>query len=229
MTVSSYKAEDAFPEPAGAVLFDLDGVLVSTDEFHYQAWKALAERLDVAFGRAENEALRGVSRMESLHLMLGAAASRYSDSELVELAEWKNNHYRGLLENLSPDDVLPGVESALAVLGERGYRVAVASSSRNAGTIMEKTGLTGRFQAIVDGNDINESKPHPEVFLKAAAAVSVSPEDCLVVEDAEAGVTAGLAAGMKVLAVGSASADPRANYSARDLREVNWEDLLSQE
>lgn len=207
------------------VLFDLDGVLVTTDEFHYRAWRALADRLGVPFDRRANEALRGVSRMDSLRLLLGDRARDYPAGELVEMAEWKNRLYQAFLADLTPAAVLPGVDRALDELTALGCGLAVASSSRNAGLILQKTGLRDRFAACVDGWQIARSKPDPEVFLKAAERLGLSPSACLVVEDAEAGVSAGLAAGMKVLAVGYAAGDARAHWRAPDLREIPWSQL----
>jgi beta-phosphoglucomutase len=208
-------------QPIRAVIFDLDGVIVSTDHFHYLAWKSLADELGVPFDEDRNHALRGVSRMESLELLLGGGATGFSDEEKAALAEKKNTHYRSLLETLTPDHILPGVNLYLDSCSAAGLQVAIGSSSRNARFILERIGLDARFDAIVDGNDIARSKPDPEVFLKAAEALGLPPEACLVVEDAEAGVTAALAANMPCLAVGAASNDPRATFRAPDLANAD--------
>jgi beta-phosphoglucomutase len=203
-----------------AVVFDLDGVIVSTDHFHFLAWKELADTLGLPFDEVRNHALRGVSRMESLETLLGERTAAFSPSEKASLAETKNTRYRELLQGLTPDHILPGVKHYLDACSAAGLRVAIASSSRNARFILERIGLDARFDAVVDGNDIARSKPDPEVFLKAADALGLSPEACLVVEDAEAGVTAALAANMPCLAVGAAADDPRATFRAPNLAKA---------
>ena len=204
-----------------AVIFDLDGVIVSTDEFHFLAWKQLAQEEAIPFSREDNEKLKGVSRMESLDLILQRSPKTYSAKIKEQLAERKNSYYRDLLKNLSPADVLPGVLSFLQHLRDRGIRAAIGSSSKNALPILSAIGLSQAFEAVADGTKIKKSKPHPEVFLLAAHLLGISPQRCLVVEDAEAGVEAGLAAGMKVLAVGSACSLPRATFRARDMSQVS--------
>ncbi len=203
-----------------AVIFDLDGVLVSTDEFHYQAWQKLANQEGFYFDRAINEKLRGVSRMESLEIMLKSSQKQYTEEEKQVLAEVKNNDYRLLLNQLSSKDILPGVMDFVRLLKEKNIRLSIGSSSKNAPAILDKTGLTDHFDTIIDGNHIRKSKPDPEVFLLAASRQGVSPESCLVIEDADAGVEAAVKAGMKVLAVGSASANPKASYSAASLEHA---------
>lgn len=209
-----------------AVIFDLDGVIVSTDEFHYLAWKRIADAEGVPFDRRDNERLRGVSRMESLEILLERAARSYADSEKISMAEGKNGIYRDLLKNLTPGDILPGVHATLKALRDRGIKLAIGSSSKNARTILAAIGLDGFFDAVVDGTDIQRSKPDPEVFVLAGMQVGVRPEHCLVVEDAHAGVEAALAAGMSVLAVGSACTHSGAHYKARDLSEARLEEIL---
>jgi beta-phosphoglucomutase len=213
-------------EKIAAVIFDLDGVIVSTDEFHYLAWKELADAEGIPFDRADTQRLRGVSRMESLEIVLEKAATPYSDAAKLDMAERKNAIYRGLLERLSPADLLPGVAAVLDGLRARGVKVAIGSSSKNAGPILQAIGLAEAFDAVADGTHITRSKPDPEVFTLAANRVAVAPEYCLVVEDAHAGVEAGLAAGMRVLAVGSAADHPSATLRAKDLSAISLEDIL---
>ena len=213
-------------EKIAAVIFDLDGVIVSTDEFHYLAWKELADAEGIPFDRTDNERLRGVSRMESLDILLEKATKPYSDAAKLDMAERKNAIYRGLLERLSPADLLPGVAAVLEGLRARGVKVAIGSSSKNAGPILRAIGLAVAFDAVADGTHITRSKPDPEVFTLAANRVAVAPEHCLVVEDAHAGVEAGLAAGMRVLAVGSAADHPSATLRAKDLSAISLEDIL---
>lgn len=213
-------------EKIAAVIFDLDGVIVSTDEFHYLAWKELADAEGIPFDRNDNERLRGVSRMESLDILLEKAAKPYSDALKFEIAERKNAIYRGLLQRLSPADILPGVASVLEGLRARRVKIAIGSSSKNAGPILKAIGLADAFDAVADGTHITRSKPDPEVFTLAAHCVGIPSGQCLVVEDAHAGVEAGLAAGMRVLAVGSAAEHPGATLRAKDLSTITLDEML---
>ena len=210
-----------------AVIFDLDGVIVSTDEFHFLAWKELADAEGIPFDRHDNERLRGVSRMESLDILLEKADRAYSEAEKEAMATRKNDIYRGLLVRLSPADILPGVHAVLEGLRERGVRSAIGSSSKNAGPILAAIGLANAFDTIVDGTHITRSKPDPEVFSLAGRQLGIVPEACLVVEDADAGVEAGVAAGMPVLAVGSARNHPKATLRAADLTGITLEEMLA--
>ncbi len=210
-----------------AVIFDLDGVIVSTDEFHFQAWQQLAQEEKIPFSREDNEQLKGVSRMESLEIILRQSPKSFTPQAKEKMAERKNSYYRDLLKNLSPADVLPGVLRFLQDLRSRKVRAAIGSSSKNAIPILKAIGLSDAFEAVADGTKIQKSKPHPEVFLLAASLLAVQPRDCLVVEDAEAGVDAGLAAGMKVLAVGSASSLSKATFRTKDLSQVSSIQILS--
>lgn len=187
-----------------AVIFDLDGVIVSTDHYHFLAWSQLAWQEEIEFNEQINHRLRGVSRMESLGIILEKASKRYTPEEKQELAERKNEVYRGLLGSLTAGDLLPGVEETLSALRERGYKIAIGSSSKNTPVILERIGLSGYFDAVADGNGIKRSKPDPEVFLLAAGKLGVSPAACLVVEDAEAGIIAAKRGGMAAAAVGEA-------------------------
>jgi beta-phosphoglucomutase len=209
-----------------AVIFDLDGVIVSTDEFHYQAWKKMADEEGIYFDRKINEDLRGVSRMESLRIVLKMAQKEYSNEEKVILADRKNRYYVQLLQNLIPDDILPGVTNVLKELSARNIKTAIASSSKNSPYILERIGLSGAFDVIADGNDIRNSKPDPEVFLLAAKRLGIDPNDCVGVEDAEAGIDSIIAANMKAVGVGYASAYPKAHYKVKDLTCIDVDRLL---
>jgi len=213
-------------KPIRAVIFDLDGVIVSTDEYHFQAWKQLANSLGIPFGRESNDRIRGVSRMESLEVVLEKSGKRYSLEEKRELAERKNAYYRELLKGLSPADVLPGVVAMIKALKDRQVKVAIGSSSKNARTILRAVGLEDEFDVIADGNHVTRSKPSPDVFTIAGTRLGISPDECLVVEDAAAGVEAGLAAGMEVLAVGAATGHPRATRHAENLSCISVDELL---
>lgn len=193
-----------------AVIFDLDGVIVSTDECHYRAWKKTADEEGIYFDRKINDRLRGVSRMDSLEIVLERAERLYTDEEKVELAERKNNYYKEYIKKLTKDDILNGVNENLAELKAKGIKVAIGSSSKNTPDILKYIGLDNYFDAVSDGNNITKSKPDPEVFLKAADMLGVPYEKCLVVEDADSGIEAGKRAGMYTLAVNNAKG---ADYS----------------
>ncbi len=196
-----------------AVIFDLDGVIVFTDQFHYQAWKKMADGMNIYFDETINNRLRGVSRMDSLEIIL----ERYEGEPLTqerkeELAAQKNENYRALLKTMTPNDVTDEVRETLAEIRKRGYKISLGSSSKNAKFILERVDLLDAFDAISDGNNITKSKPDPEVFLKGAEFLGENPEDCLVVEDAEAGIMAGIAGGMKTAAIGDAVSCGKADY-----------------
>ena len=187
------------------IIFDLDGVLISTDKFHYLAWKQLADKLGIPFSEKDNEQLRGVSRMESLELILKNDPSvKLTDEEKIAAATEKNDCYREYLKTMTPDDVSAEVRETLTALHDMGYKLSVGSSSKNARFILSQTDLTRYFDAIADGNDIKNSKPDPEVFLTAASFLGLDPAVCAVVEDAEAGLEAAVAAGMLPVAFASA-------------------------
>jgi beta-phosphoglucomutase len=210
-----------------AVIFDLDGVIVSTDEFHFRAWKKMADEEGIPFTREDNERLRGVSRMESLNIILEKSTRGYTEGEKHLLAERKNNYYRESLSTLSALDILPGVLDTLKELKQRHVKIAIGSSSKNAGPILNAVGLGGTFDVVTDGTHIRRSKPDPEVFTLAGHRLGIPPDECLVVEDADAGVDAGLSAGMPVLAVGSAMRHPRANIKAENLACISASAMLS--
>ena len=186
------------------VIFDLDGVLVSTDEFHYKGWAKLAEDEGIPFTREDNHRQRGVSRMKSLEVILEKSDKVYTDEQKLEMASRKNNYYVEYLQNLTPKDTLTGAREILEALRKAGIKLAVGSSSRNTPMIMDKVDICEFFDAVADGNDITNSKPHPEVFLLAAERLGLKPEECVVIEDAEAGVEAAKRAGMRVVGVGPA-------------------------
>ena len=170
-----------------AIIFDLDGVICFTDQYHYQAWKEMADAEGIYFDETINGRLRGVSRMESLDIILEKASREYTQEEKEQLAARKNESYVRLLEKMSPDDLSQEVKKTLEILRQRGYKLAIGSSSKNTKKILTQIGLNGYFDAISDGTNITKSKPDPEVFLKAAEMLGEKPENCLVVEDALAG------------------------------------------
>ena len=206
-----------------AVIFDLDGVIVSTDDCHYRAWKKMADEEGIYFDREINNRLRGVSRMASLEIVLEKANREYSEKEKQEMAERKNNYYKELICELTPNDILTGVTEKLDELKENGIKIAIGSSSKNTPIILKQIGLDSYFDAVSDGNNITHSKPDPEVFLKAAEMLNIAPEDCMIVEDADAGIEAGKRADMKTLAVQGANG---ADFKAKNLAECDWVKLL---
>lgn len=195
-----------------AVIFDLDGVLVSTDEQHYQGWKALCDRLGIPFDRKVNNRFRGVSRMACVDILEEISGRSFTPEEKLEYASWKNERYRALLSELSPSSVTAEVRDTLDALRARGLLLAVGSSSKNARFILERVGLGNFFDAVSDGTNISRSKPDPEVFLKAAEFLGLRPADCLVVEDAVSGVEAARNAGMASASLGDAAAHSCGDY-----------------
>lgn len=206
-----------------AVIFDLDGVIVSTDDCHYRAWQKMADEEGIYFDREINNRLRGVSRMASLEIVLEKANREYSEKEKQEMAERKNNYYKDLICELTPNDILTGVTEKLDELKENGIKIAIGSSSKSTPIILKQIGLDNYFDAVSDGNNITHSKPDPEVFLKAAEMLGIAPEDCMIVEDADAGIEAGKRADMKTLAVQGANG---ADFKAKNLAECDWVKLL---
>lgn len=196
------------------IIFDLDGVIVFTDELHYEAWKTMADELGVYFDRQINDLLRGVSRMESLEIVLRNYHGPFlSEIQKVALAEKKNEIYKKLLRQMTPSNVTDSVRATLKELKDRGYRLAIGSSSKNAKYILRRVELLDAFDAISDGTNIANSKPDPEVFIKAAAFLGLQPRECLVVEDADAGIEAALAGGMHSAAIGAATKNGKAEYN----------------
>ena len=207
--------------PFEAVVFDLDGVICHTDHYHYLGWKSVADDLGVPFDETVNNRLRGVSRMESLEIMLEPYEGEpLSDERKLELATIKNDRYREMLGGMSPADLDPAVQATLDDLRGRGLKLAIGSSSKNAKYILERIGLGDYFDKISDGTNISRSKPDPEVFLKAAEYLGIDPAKCVVVEDAVAGIDAGRAAGMYTVAIGDA-----ADQGAGDAKLGTFSDL----
>ena len=187
-----------------AVIFDLDGVICHTDEYHYMAWKQIADRLQIPFNPAINHRMRGIDRMASLDVLLGQSCRDFSREEKEQIANEKNEIYRELLANLSPASVSSDVMDTLHHLRRAGLKLAIGSSSKNTKYILERIGLADFFDVVADGTTVKHTKPDPEVFLQAAERVGVTSANCLVVEDARAGILAAMAAGMDSAAVGEA-------------------------
>lgn len=194
------------------IIFDLDGVICFTDKYHYLAWKEMADGIGVYFDEVINNRLRGVSRMESLEIILERSEKVYSEQEKEELAAQKNETYKNLLLQMSPSDLSEEVKNTLDELKNRGYKLAIGSSSKNAKTILKQLGLDDYFDAVSDGTNITRSKPDPEVFLKAAEFLGLDAADCLVVEDALAGIDAAVAGGFHGAGIGEAATHEKVTY-----------------
>ena len=204
-----------------AVIFDLDGVICFTDEYHYRAWKQVADEMHIPFDREINNRLRGVSRMASLEIILeNYHGPALSEEKKNELAERKNSLYRESLKEMSTADLPSDVRETLDLLRGMGLSMAIGSSSKNTPFILGQIGLSGWFDAVSDGNNIVHSKPDPEVFLKAAEMLGIAPADCLVVEDAVSGAQAAHAGGMKAACLGDAARQGVGDWNMDSIREL---------
>lgn len=204
------------------LIFDLDGVIVFTDHYHYLAWKEMADSIDTYFDETINNRLRGVSRMASLDIILERYTGKpLSNEEKNELAAKKNAIYKELLKKMSPNDVSSEVRTTLNELRNRGYKISLGSSSKNAKFILNRVNLLDAFDEISDGTNIVNSKPNPEVFIKASEFLGLKPKECAVIEDAYAGIDAAKAGGMTAVAIGDAT-----TYDKADYKLFNFSDLL---
>jgi len=194
-----------------ACIFDLDGVIVDTAKYHYLAWKRLADELGFEFTEDDNERLKGVSRLDSLEILLSIGNKSFDDKTKLLLAEKKNSWYVEYISKMSKDEVLPGVENFLEVLKNAGIKISLGSVSKNALQILKSLNLTNYFDAIIDGTRISKAKPDPEVFLKASAELNIPPEECIVFEDASAGIDGAINANMYSIGVGSPKILNKAN------------------
>ena len=208
-----------------AFIFDLDGVLVDTAKYHYLAWRRLAEELNIDFSLGDNERLKGVSRMNSLQIILDIGNITLNDDKKIELAQKKNTWYVEYISKLTPQDILPGVIGFLVSVRENGIKVALGSASKNSMLILDKLNLTNYFDAIIDGTKVSKAKPNPEVFLKGAQALKVLPNQCIVFEDAEAGVEAAINAGMYCVGIGSKDVLKKANLVLSGFYNMTFDKL----
>jgi beta-phosphoglucomutase len=208
-----------------ACLFDLDGVIVDTAVYHYKAWKRLANELGFDFTEEQNELLKGVSRVRSLEIILKIGGVTKTDAEKEELATRKNTWYVDMINQMRPDEILPGAREFVQACRDAGIKTALGSASKNSMTILEKINMVNLFDAIIDGNKVSQAKPDPEVFLKGAEALGVVPSACVVFEDAIAGVEAAINGGMKVVGIGSRSVLKGANLVVNGLDEMSLERL----
>ncbi|WP_372792990.1 beta-phosphoglucomutase [Lutibacter sp.] len=197
-------------------IFDLDGVIVDTAKYHFLAWRNLANSLGFDFTEEQNELLKGVSRVKSLEILLNIGKVEISEEEKQKYLLQKNTEYLGYVNKMTDEEILPGINELLNYLDSKGIKYALGSASKNAPLILEKVGLIKRFAAIVDGNDVSKAKPDPEVFLIGAQKLQMKPENCIVVEDAIAGVEAANAAKMISIGIGDAELLKEATYVLKD-------------
>jgi len=209
-----------------AIIFDLDGVLTDTAELHYQSWQGLMDEMGIPFDRRKNEALRGLSRRESLETILGEWSREFTEEQKEDIARRKNEEYVSRVAKMTPGDLLPGAGELLKELRLRGVAVAVASSSKNAAAVIERLRIRPLLDALVDGNHVSTSKPDPLIFLQTAKHLGVPPRRCVVVEDAASGVEAALAAGMWVVGLGPAERVGRAHRVKPTIAAVSPDELL---
>jgi len=211
----------------GACIFDLDGVIVDTAVYHFLAWKRLADQLGIPFTKENNERLKGVSRMASLEIILEIGGRKLNDNRKQEYATLKNNWYIDYISKMTSDEILPGSLRFINELRDVNVRVAIGSASKNTPLILKQVGILELFDAVADGNNVRNAKPDPEVFYKAASMLGIEPENCVVFEDAIAGVQAALNAGMMCIGVGSANILTKAHFVVSGLNEMNIEKLLT--
>lgn len=209
-------------------IFDLDGVLTDTAEYHYQAWKRMANKLGIPLDREMNEQLKGISRMDSLEriLALGNQTEKYSVEEKEQLANEKNEDYKKLILSVTPNDLLPGIADLLADLKKENIRLALASASKNGPVIMEKLGIADLFDTVVDPASLANGKPDPEIFIKGAEQLQLKTEECVGVEDAQAGIESINAAGIFSVGVGTKEMMKNADYAVSDTSELKLSDIL---
>ena len=210
-----------------ACIFDLDGVIVDTAHYHFLAWKRLADELGVPFTEVENERLKGVSRMQSLEILLELGKLQLDKKIKEMLAEKKNTWFVEYVNSMKPEEIFPGVKELITALRKKGQKIALASSSKNAPAVIHLLQIENLFDAIVDGTMTVNSKPDPEVFLLAASMLNLKPADCVVFEDAEAGVEAALRAGMKCVGIGSVQQLSKANLVISKTRDFPMDKLSS--
>ncbi|HZY36972.1 MAG TPA: beta-phosphoglucomutase [Mucilaginibacter sp.] len=210
-----------------ACIFDLDGVIVDTAVYHYKAWKRLANELGFDLTEEQNEKLKGVSRVRSLELILQWGGITKTEEEQKELAARKNDWYVEMINRMTPEEILPGAKEFLMACREAGLKTALGSASKNSGTILDKVGIAGLFDAVIDGNKVSKPKPDPEVFLKGAEELGMPPVNCVVFEDAIAGVEAAKNGGMKAVGVGSPEVLHEADLVVSGLNEMSLQKLYS--
>ncbi len=209
-----------------ACIFDLDGVIVDTARYHFLAWKRLTDQLKIPFTGEDNERLKGVSRMESLRIILELGNLKIENSMKEKYAALKNRWYVDYISRMTPDEILPGSLEFIEELKKAGIKIAIGSASKNTPLILKRVGIDKLFDAVADGNNVHRAKPDPEVFLTAAAMLGTEPRNCIVFEDAVAGVQSAINAGMICVGVGSAKMLSKAHHVISGLNEINLEKLV---
>ena len=209
-------------------IFDLDGVITDTAEYHYLGWKKLADEENMEFDREFNEKFRGVSRMECLDLLLEANNRKVTPEERKELAERKNNYYQEYLKNISKDNLLDGIEDVLKTLKDKGFKLAIASASKNTSIVVKKLDIKDMFDTISDGHSVKKSKPAPDLFLHTAEKLNLEPKECVVFEDAEAGVDAAIAANMTAVGIGPEKRVGHAHYRFDSVQDIELKKIMNE-
>ncbi len=209
-----------------ACIFDLDGVIVDTAKYHYLAWKRLANELGFDFTEEQNERLKGISRMRSLEILLEVGQLSFPKEEMEKMATKKNEWYVNFINQLEPDEILPGVSNFLAELRDRGVKIALGSASKNAPLILKRLNLVDSFDAVIDGSKVSNAKPDPEVFLMGARELGVDPEECIVFEDAQAGIEAAKNGNMLCIGIGLPENLSGADYLMPGFENISFENLL---
>ncbi len=213
-------------EQLKACIFDLDGVVVDTAKYHYLAWKRLANELGFEFSEQHNERLKGVSRMRSLEILLEVGGLTFPLEKMEEMAAKKNAWYVEYIKKMTPDEILPGAKEFLEDLRKNGIRIALGSASKNSPLILDRIELKNHFDAVIDGNSVTIAKPAPDIFLSAAKALGVSPQHCIVFEDAEAGIEAAINAGMRTVGIGNPQILSRADFVVPNLIGFTYSKLV---
>ncbi|MGC9399172.1 MAG: beta-phosphoglucomutase [Anaerolineae bacterium] len=210
-----------------AIILDLDGVITDTAEYHFRAWKRLADEEGIPFTREDNEQLRGVSRRESLMLLLGAHRARYTEEEIQEMMDRKNGYYQEMLDNLTAEDFLPGAKALLAEIKARGLKMAVGSASKNTRRVLNSLKITDLFDAIGDGYSVERAKPAPDLFVHTAGQLHLPPRHCVVIEDAESGVQAALTGGFVTVGIGPEERVGKAHFRYDDTASIDLDEILA--
>lgn len=205
-----------------ACIFDLDGVIVDTARYHFLAWKKLASVLGINLTESDNERLKGVGRIESLEIILSLGGMTLPRDKMIQLADRKNKWFVEFIEAMKREEIFSGARELFQELKRHGIHVALASSSKNASTVLKKLDITDEFESIVDGTMITNSKPDPEIFLKSARQLNLAPSECIVIEDAEAGIEAAKRAGMKAVGIGKPQQLHRADYIVDHISKLNF-------
>ncbi len=213
-------------KPIKACIFDLDGVIVDTAKYHFLAWQQLAQEMNIPFTEEDNEQLKGVSRVESLKIILALGNISLDEATFEQKMAAKNEQFLSYIHQMTPDEILPGVQAFLDELKANGIRIALGSASKNARTILSQIGMIDYFEVIMDGTNITEAKPNPEVFLKAAEGLGIAPEFCVVFEDAEKGVEAAHRGGMRAVGVGSPDILGAAEMVIEGFENMNYHTMI---